>query len=56
MREEDMSLSVPTSSAQDTKTELESLVSQDQNNSTDLQVSFSTNSSGIEKLLTTLIY
>lgn len=41
-----MTLSVPTSSAQETSTELESLVSQEQNNSTELQVSFSTNSSG----------
>ena len=46
MREDEMTMSVPTSSAQETSTELDSLVSQEQNNSTELQVSFSTNASG----------
>nr|XP_014286887.1 nuclear hormone receptor FTZ-F1 isoform X3 [Halyomorpha halys] len=46
MREDELTMSVPTSSAQETSTELESLVSPEQNNSTELQVSFSTNASG----------
>lgn len=47
MREEELTISVPTSSAHETSSELDPLLLNDENNSPELQVSYSANSTGM---------